>query len=81
MSAVAPELSTNGQLVYGRENTFTQVLGVTPEYVDVRNLELSTGSFISDGHVVNRSEVIVLGSFVSETLFGLRDPRRSDRQS
>ncbi len=74
VSAVAPELSTNGQLVYGRENTFTQVLGVTPEYVDVRNLELSTGSFISDGHVVNRSEVIVLGSFVSETLFGLRDP-------
>ncbi len=74
VSAVAPELSTSGQLVYGRENTFTQVLGVTPEYVDVRNLELSTGSFISDGHVVNRSEVIVLGSFVSETLFGLRDP-------
>ena len=74
MSAVAPELSTNGQLVYGRENTFTQVLGVTPEYVGVRNLELSTGGFISDGHVVNRSEVIVLGSFVSETLFGLRDP-------
>ena len=74
VSAVAPELSTSGQLVYGRENTFTQVLGVTPEYVAVRNLELSTGSFISDGHVVNRSEVIVLGSFVSETLFGLRDP-------
>ena len=74
VSAVAPELSTNGQLVYGRENTFTQVLGVTPEYVGVRNLELSTGGFISDGHVVNRSEVIVLGSFVSETLFGLRDP-------
>ena len=40
----------------------------------MRNLELSTGGFISDGHVVNRSEVIVLGSFVSETLFGLRDP-------
>ena len=74
VSAVAPQLSTNGQLVYGRENTFTQVLGVTPEYVGVRNLELSTGGFISDGHVVNRSEVIVLGSFVSETLFGLRDP-------
>ncbi len=74
VSAVAPELSTSGQLVYGRQNTFTQVLGVTPEYMDVRNLELATGAFISEGHVVNRSEVIVLGSFVSETLFGLRDP-------
>ena len=74
VSAVAPELGASGQIVYGRENTFTQVLGVTSAYMDVRNLEISTGGFISDGHVANRSEVIVLGSFVSETLFGHRDP-------
>ena len=74
VSAVAPELSTFGDIVFGRENTSTQVLGVTTEYLDVRNLELSTGGFISQGHVTNRSEVAVLGSFTSETLFGLRDP-------
>ena len=51
VSAVAPELSASGQIVYGRENTFTQVLGVTAEYMDVRNLELSTGGFIVPGHV------------------------------
>ena len=74
VSAVAPELNTDGQIVYGRENTYTQVLGVTSEYMDVRNLELASGAFISHGHVANRSDVVVLGSFVSETLFGLRDP-------
>ena len=72
--AVAPELSSSGQIVYGRNNTFTQVLGVTPDYLDVRNMRLSTGSFIADGHVTNRSEVAILGSFTSESLFGLRDP-------
>ena len=74
VSSVAPELNTDGQIVYGRENTYTQVLGVTSEYMDVRNLELASGAFISHGHVANRSDVVVLGSFVSETLFGLRDP-------
>ena len=74
VAAVAPELSSSGQIVYGRNNTFTQVLGVTPDYLDVRNMRLSTGAFIADGHVVNRSEVAVLGSFTSESLFGQRDP-------
>ncbi|MCH8940321.1 MAG: ABC transporter permease [Chloroflexi bacterium] len=74
VAAVAPELRSNGQVVAGRENTFTQVIGVTPSYPAVRNVEIGSGDFISRGHVDNRSEVVVLGSGVSETLFGFRDP-------
>ena len=72
--AVAPELSTNGQIVAGRENTFAQILGITPEYQTVRDYSVSTGQFISTAHVANRSDVVVLGSQVAETLFGFRDP-------
>lgn len=71
---VAPELSTSGQVVAGRENTFAQILGTTPEYLSVRNNTIASGQFISPEHVENRSEVAVLGSQLSETLFGLRDP-------
>ena len=74
VSAVAPELSTTGQVVAGRSNTSTRIYGVTPEYFTVRNFELSSGRFISAGHVGNASQVAVLGSEVAETLFGLRDP-------
>ena len=74
VNAVAPELSTGGQVVWEGNNTFTQILGVTPEYVDVRNMTVASGGFISNIHVDNRSEVVVMGSFVAETLFGLRDP-------
>ena len=74
VSAVAPELSTTGQVVAGRSNTSTRIYGVTPEYFTVRNFELSSGNFISGGHVRNGSQVAVLGSEVAETLFGLRDP-------
>ena len=71
---VAPEISTNGQVVAGRENTFAQILGVTPEYLTVRNNNLASGQFISPVHVQNNSEVAVLGSRLAETLFGFRDP-------
>ncbi len=74
VAAVAPELRSSGQVVAGRNNTFTQVIGVTPSYTSVRNVAVGSGDFIARGHVDNRSEVVVLGSSVSETLFGFRDP-------
>ncbi len=74
VAAVAPELRSSGQLVAGRENTFTQVVGVTPEYEFVRNFPVASGQFISPLHVQNRSDVIVLGATVAETLYGFRDP-------
>ena len=74
VEAVAPELRSSAQLVAGRENTFTQVIGVTPEYEFVRNFPVGSGQFISPVHVRNVSQVVVLGSRVAETLFGFRDP-------
>jgi putative ABC transport system permease protein len=74
VAAVAPEISTNGQIVAGRENTFSQIIGVTPDYEFVRNFPVGSGQFISNGQVNNISQVVVLGSRVSESLFGFRDP-------
>ena len=74
VAAVAPELTASGQVEAGRENTFTQVVGVTPDYLAVRNFDVAIGQFISRAHVDNRSDVVVLGSQVAETLFGFRDP-------
>ena len=74
VEAVAPELSSSAQMVAGRNNTRSQVTGVTPEYQMVRNFPVGSGQFVSATHVRNRSEVAVLGSRVAETLFGFRDP-------
>ena len=78
VEAVAPELNTTGQIVAGRENTFAQVLGITPDYLSVRNQTMATGQFIAAAHVAASSEVVVLGSQISETLFGFRDPVGAD---
>ena len=82
---VAPEISSFGFIVAGRVSTGGEILGVTPSYESVRLFPVASGQFISRMHVDNRSTVAVLGSQVSETLFGLRDPvgqtiRINDRQ-
>ena len=74
VSAVAPELRTRGQVVAGRNNTSTQVVGVTPQYEFVRNFPVSSGEFISAGQLESNAQVAVLGAGVAETLFGFRDP-------
>ena len=72
--ASAPEVRANATLAALGENTTAQVVGVTPEYLGVRNLDLASGMFFRFPHIGNRDEVIVLGSLVSEQLFQNRDP-------
>ena len=74
VKAVAPELTTNGQLVAGRENTNAQILGTTPEYESVRQIEVASGQFVNATDLDRSSQVAVLGFRVAADLFGLRDP-------
>jgi len=67
---VSPELQRRAQAVAGRNNTNTQVLGVTPAYAEVRKLGLSTGVFISSTDVNSAAKVAVLGPQVVSDLFG-----------
>jgi putative ABC transport system permease protein len=74
VATVAPELRTTGRIVANRKNVQTQMVGVTPEYESVRNFPVRYGRFISAADAAGSSAVVVLGSRVSETLFGARDP-------
>ena len=76
VSAIAPEYSIQSQqVVYGNKNTQTAVLGVTPEYLTVRNWEVDRGRFIESLHLASQAKVVVLGATVADELFGeLVDP-------
>jgi len=74
ISAVAPSYSTSLQVVVGSENLKSQVTGVTPEYLGVRNFEIASGTFFSDYEYQRGMKVAVIGSNVKETLFGYTDP-------
>lgn len=70
VTAVAPQASTFAQVIAGRENINTRILGVTPEYLEVRNYSLAAGQFITQQHLQSRARAAVLGAQVAEELFG-----------
>jgi len=67
---VSPEYSRRAQVVSGRNNTNTQIIGVTPAYIEVRKQSISSGSFISQRDVDGVTRVAVLGPQVVADLFG-----------
>ena len=67
---VSAELSRRAQVTAGRNNTNTQVLGVTPAYQEVRKITLSNGSFVAQRDVDGLNKVAVLGPQVVTDLFG-----------
>jgi putative ABC transport system permease protein len=74
IKSVSPGVGTAGQVVYGNQNWFTQVRGVSPEYLSIRQWPLAEGSGFSDRDVDTASDVCVLGRTVVQNLFGDEDP-------
>ncbi len=69
--AVAPEISGRYQVTAKGKNTNTSVVGVSPTYPIVRNIEVDQGSFISDQNLLSLSKVAVIGPTVRDDLFGV----------
>ncbi|OGO19257.1 MAG: hypothetical protein A2144_02100 [Chloroflexi bacterium RBG_16_50_9] len=74
ISAVAPSYVSNLQLIVGSKNTNAQVNGVTPEYLQVNNLKIASGSSFSGQDYERGTKVAVLGSGIAQTLFGDTNP-------
>ncbi len=74
VAGVSAEYSRQAQVVYGSQNTYTQISGVTPAFPDVRNFHPVTGHFITDDDMRRRAKVAVLGKTVANALFPEADP-------
>jgi putative ABC transport system permease protein len=73
IAAVAPALQGDVTVSFGGEQTVPQLFGVTPEYFQVRNLNVTEGEMITEAHMLGRSSVVLLGPEVAENLFGHAD--------
>jgi len=74
VSKVSPGVRSGGQVIYGGENWFTSVHGVTPEYLDIRRWGVRNGSPFTQHDVDASSDVCLLGLTVAQNLFGNEDP-------
>ncbi len=74
VSSVSPNVDTRTTIVYQNQNWFTQVRGVTPEYLEVRHWCVERGSPFTQEDVEYAAKVCVLGETVAANLFGQDDP-------
>jgi putative ABC transport system permease protein len=72
VKAVSPEISRRFQVISSSgKNTNVLVIGVTPEYLLVRNSKVEKGYFFKENDL---NRVAVLGPTVAEDLFAEEDP-------
>lgn len=74
VSAVAPSVNRQYQIVFGNQNWVTSVQGTTPEFLTVRDFTVETGSFFTPKDVDTRARVVVLGKTTADNLFGEISP-------
>ena len=67
---VAPEISKRYQITSKGNNSNVSVVGVTSIYNTVKNIEVETGSFVSDQQLNSLAKVAVLGPNTNTELFG-----------
>jgi putative ABC transport system permease protein len=68
---ISPENGRNMTVKYGKQTTQRQVIGVWPEFGEMRNLVPQYGSrFINDKDIKDRRRVIFLGDALATDLFG-----------
>ncbi len=71
---VSPTVRRSFQVVNGNQNWNTTVYGVTTEYMPIRSLAVSAGSFITQDDLTKRQRVAVIGTTVASNLYGSKNP-------
>lgn len=66
---ISPLASSNGQAINGASNWPTSIQGVSPEYLDIRKLEIKDGIPFSEEDVKSSAKVCLLGQTVVDNLF------------
>jgi len=76
VSTVSPELNLgfSAQVVARGQNISTKLVGVTPEYEDVRAFHAAQGAWFTQDDMDARAKVAMLGANVAQSLFGTTDP-------
>jgi putative ABC transport system permease protein len=70
VAAVSAGIMGTGEISFSGESSLTSVVGVTPDYMAIQNLELSEGEIITQQDINGRASVAILGIDPAEELFG-----------
>jgi putative ABC transport system permease protein len=74
VALAAPVVRGGAPVVYGNMNWSTSIMGITPEYLAVRDWRVVAGRSISPSDVEGAAKNCLIGRTVAENLFGAEDP-------
>ncbi|MBI5361251.1 MAG: ABC transporter permease [Planctomycetes bacterium] len=74
IKAITPVNRRGAQVIFQEKNSWTMVMGVNTSYLEIRNWQMSSGSFFQDSDVTGATKVCILGATVVEEIFGVEDP-------
>jgi putative ABC transport system permease protein len=74
VQAAAPASRGGVQVVYGNNNWATQLLGTTPDYLAIRDLQIQEGQPFTTADVDSAAKVALIGKTVTDNLFNGEDP-------
>jgi len=69
VAAISPQMFRSTTVATGKRDTVAQVMGVTPDFAEVRNWFPEVGEFIVQEDLNSRARVAILGRTVVEDLF------------
>jgi len=78
VNEVAPQIRTNERIRYLDNYWDTRLLGTSPSYQIIRNLEMDEGRFFDQEELDSWVKVCVIGKTVKEELFGSEHPIGKD---
>ncbi len=72
--SITPVVTGMGVIKYGTENVSSTITGVNEKYADIRSREVTEGRFITEADCENRSNIVVIGEYIRQELFGNESP-------
>ncbi|NLD93171.1 MAG: FtsX-like permease family protein [Fibrobacter sp.] len=72
--AVSPLSRINSQVIGGSGNWQTQIYGVDPDYLAIREWDVISGDMFTKKDIATSSKVVVIGKTIADQLFADQDP-------
>ena len=69
ITAVSPQVNTNGQAINGNKNWPTSIYGVDNNYLEIRKFEIEDGRIFTEKEIKSLAKVCIVGQTVVENLF------------
>jgi len=74
IAAISPVARASGRIIGGIGNWHTSALGVTPDYLTIRNWSLSDGEMFTQRDIQTAAKSVVIGKTAADELFPSQDP-------